>query len=101
MSGEMRGAVHFRRLDDGRLLTVYPELFTTAALLVDDNPAMHLIAERTGEPTVSDGGADGYYQYPTVAEAIAAADAMTAGDVEPTGWLRSSTRDGKQRRRIA
>lgn len=93
----MPGAVHFRRLDDGRLLTVYPELFGTGRLLVDDNPAMHLVAERSGEPTESDGGADAYYQYATVADAMYAVDAMSPDDLEPDGWIRARTRDGWRR----
>lgn len=98
MSPTMRGAVYTRRLDDGRLLTIYPELFTTAALLIDDNPAMHQQAERTGQPTETDGGADAYYQYATVADAVAAADALEPGIGEPEGWQRASTRDGNRRR---
>lgn len=90
-----------RQLEDGRVLTVYPELFDTACLLIDDNP--HVRGETTRdrwrqtdlgeEPQIreSDGGADLYYQYPSYEHALAAWSAFTVDDVEPMdGWLRSA-----------
>lgn len=81
-----------RRLGDGRIITLYPEIFGTARLLVEDNAAMFKLAERTGEPTKSDGfGADAYFQYPDMMSGLTALCGMRAGDPEPPcGWVRAS-----------
>lgn len=79
-----------RRLGDGRILTATQELFGTGQILIDDNPAMHQIAERSGEPTESDGGADFYFQFESFAEAVAAMVAMDDDQAEPNGWIRAA-----------
>ena len=79
-----------RHLEDGRILTLYAELFGTANILIDDNVAMHKIAEKSGEPTESDGGADFYFQFATMEAARLSFDSMTAADVEPAGWIRAA-----------
>lgn len=97
-----------RRLEDGRILTVYLEIFGTAALAIDDNPLVRGTTERderikkdaaAGKPTRaqllgeqdSDGGFDFYFQYPSLESALAAFNEMQAGDAEPPdGWVRAA-----------
>lgn len=89
-----------RRLSDGRILTVYAELFGTGVIAIDDNPGMHEDARRSGEPTESDGGFDFYFQFASVAAAEAAYELMTSADREPTGWIRArGPHPGPMRRR--
>lgn len=97
----MPGAVAERRLDDGRLLTVYPELFGTGCLMIDDNAYVRGEAHcdrdlASGEfpwprrGRGSDGGSDFYFQFASVALAVAALEAMVVTELEPAGWFRAA-----------
>lgn len=109
-----------RRLEDGRVLTVYAELTGTAAIAVNlargsARCAVHN-ARWHGHPCPPsfrcgigiardeqcewvdveleefdhDGGYDLYFQFPTVEAALVAYHAMEAGQEEPEGWTRAA-----------
>ncbi len=71
-----------KRLDDGRWVTFYVELFGYASICVEDNI-------RAVEHNERDGGYDKYYQYPSVKKAYIAYEQFTDGD-EPDGWIRAA-----------
>lgn len=81
--GSMYGALAEKRLGDGRFVTVYPEALGSARLCVEDNERTRLHGER-------DGGYDRYYQYESVAAALAAFEIFSDGDAEPDGWVRAA-----------
>ncbi len=85
-----------RRLEDGRILTVYAEMLGTACIAIDDNAYVRgqTSADRyrgtVGEHRESDGGFDAYYQYMSLGAALEAFNAMGADDEEPDGWHRAA-----------
>ncbi len=71
-----------KRLDDGRWVTLYAELFGYASICIEDNIGAVKHDER-------DGGFDKYYQYTTIRKASAAFEQFSDGD-EPDGWIRAA-----------
>lgn len=71
-----------KRLDDGRWVTLYAELFGYASICIEDNI-------RTIEHNERDGGYDKYYQYSTIRKAHQAFEEFNDGD-EPDGWIRAA-----------